>query len=262
MSTRTDRKSQAKAERLAREREAAAREQRKRRLTLLGASALAAAVVVAVLIAVSQGGGDDAGGGSSDGRLAGTATAARLFAGIPQSGATLGSPKAPVRLVEFVDLQCPFCAEYTRNVLPTLVSRYVRTGHLRIEMRPLTFIGDDSVTAAAAATAAAKQNRMWQFVDLFYLNQGEENSGYVTSGFLRRLARAAGVNPAPVLAASAAGDGGSLVDSAQSEADRFGISSTPSFLVARSGRSLQPLNVTELSPSAFTQPIDDLLSGG
>jgi protein-disulfide isomerase len=262
MSTRTERKSQAREERLAREREAAAREQRKRRLTLLGASALAAAAVVAVLIAVSQGGGDDAGNGSSGGRLAGTAEATKLFAGIPQSGATLGSPDAPVRMVEFVDLQCPFCAEYTRNVLPTLVTRYVRTGKLRIEMRPLTFIGDDSVTAAAAATAAAKQNRMWQFVDLFYLNQGTENSGYVTPAFLRRVARSAGVDAGPVLSASAAGDGGALVDQAQREASRAGINSTPSFLVAKGGQGLQRLNVSELTPSAFTNPIDDLLSGG
>jgi protein-disulfide isomerase len=261
MSSRTERKSQAREERLVREREAVAREQRMRRLTLLGASALAAAAVVAVLIAVSQG-GDDAGNGSTGARLAGTAEATKLFAGIPQSGATLGSPDAPVRMVEFVDLQCPFCAEYTRNVLPTLVTRYVRTGKLRIEMRPLTFIGDDSVTAAAAATAAAKQNRMWQFVDLFYLNQGTENSGYVTPAFLRRVARSAGVDPGPVLSASAAGDGGALVEAAQSEASRFGINSTPSFLVAKGGQGLQRLNVSELTPSAFTQPIDDLLSGG
>jgi protein-disulfide isomerase len=261
MSTRTERKSRAKEERLAREREAAAREQRKRRLILLGASALAAAVVVAVLIAVSQGGSDKTGGGANGGRLAGTAEVTKLFDGIPQNGATLGSPNAPVRMVEFVDLQCPFCAEYTRNVLPTLVSRYVRTGRMRIDMRPLTFIGDDSVTAAAAATAAAKENRMWQFVDPFYLNQGTENSGYVTPGFLRRLARAAGVDPGAVLSASAAGDGGSLVDQAQSEATRFGISSTPSFLVARRGEKLQRLDVSELTPSAFTQPIDDLLGG-
>jgi hypothetical protein len=103
---------------------------------------------------------------------------------------------------------------------------------------------------------------MWQFVDLFYLNQGTENSGYVTPGFLRRLARSAGVDPGPVLSASASGDGGSLVATAQSEATRFGISSTPSFLIARGGQKLQRLEVSELSPSAFTEPIDRLLGGG
>jgi protein-disulfide isomerase len=262
MSSRTERKTRAREERLEREREAAAREQRKRRLTLLGASVLAAAVVVAVLITVSQGGSDETSGGASGGRLAGTAEVTKRFDGIPQSGATLGSLNAPVRMVEFVDLQCPFCAEYTRNVLPTLVSRYVRTGRMRIDIRPLTFIGDDSVTAAAAATAAARQNRMWQFVDLFYLNQGRENTGYVTPTFLRRLARGADVDPGPVLSAAATGDAGLLARQAQSEATQFGISSTPSFLLARHGEKLQRLDVSELTPSAFTQPIDDLLSGG
>ena len=51
-------------------------------------------------------------------------------------------------MVEFADLQCPFCAEYTKNVVPTIVNRYVRPGKLRIEFRPLTFIGPDSAKAA------------------------------------------------------------------------------------------------------------------
>ena len=49
-----------------------------------------------------------------------------MLAGIPQSGIHLGSPSAPVRLVEFADLQCPFCREYTLQTLPQLVQDYVR----------------------------------------------------------------------------------------------------------------------------------------
>jgi protein-disulfide isomerase len=105
-------------------------------------------------------------------------------------------------MVEFVDLQCPFCAQYTRDVLPTLINRYVRPGKLSIELRPLTFIGDDSRVAGQAAAAAAQRNRLWQFADLFYLNQGPENSGYVTADFLRSLARGAGLSPQPLLDAA------------------------------------------------------------
>ena len=98
-------------------------------------------------------------------------------------------------MVEFVDLQCPFCAEYTRDALPTIVKRYVRTGKLKLELRPVAILGPDSATARGRGRGSrAQQNRIWQFADLWYLNQGRENSGYVDDAFLRRIARGAGVS--------------------------------------------------------------------
>jgi hypothetical protein len=52
---------------------------------------------------------------STDGVVA-VAGTAELLAGIPQRGNVLGSPTAPVRLVEYADLQCPYCALYARDV--------------------------------------------------------------------------------------------------------------------------------------------------
>src|SRR4051794_28676306 len=104
MPTRTERRAAARAEREARQRAATARE-RRRRLWLLGAVAAAAAAVVAIAIAVSS-------GGSSAHTLkpgqapAGAAEVAARFRGIPEHGLALGSPKAPVTLVEYADLKC------------------------------------------------------------------------------------------------------------------------------------------------------------
>src|SRR3954470_8459996 len=152
------------------------------RLAVLGGVA-----VVAVLAAVVLAGGPGSSGGTK------TTSDTSALKGIPQSGLALGSPKAPVTIVEFADLQCPFCAEYHSNVFPSLLDRYVRTGKVRLELRLLRFLGPDSDRLARVAAAAAAQNRMWQFVGLAYDRQGRENSGYATTGFINRLTRDAGL---------------------------------------------------------------------
>ena len=130
---------------------------------------------------------------SNGGHVIGVETTRTVLGGIPQHGTALGSPRAPVVLTEFADLQCRFCGRYARDLRPTLIDDYVRTGRVRLELRLRAFIGPDSRVAARAAYAAATRDRMWNFVDLFYRNQGRENSGYVTQQFLAQLATSAGI---------------------------------------------------------------------
>jgi protein-disulfide isomerase len=257
--TRKQRREQARAAREAAEREAARRARNRRRLWQVGGVVGVAIVVVAVLIAVSQKGNDKA--AVKAGKTPpGAAQTNALFAGIPQSGIYLGSAKAPVTLVEFGDLQCPFCRQFADNVLPTIVARYVRPGRVRLQWRSMTFIGDDSTKAAQMAEAAGLQNRLWPFIDLFYRNQGQENTGYVTDSFLRGIG--GGVRGLDVDRAMS--DRGNLevqqmLSAANAAAQQFGVSSTPSFLIGGRGRPLQPLNYSKITPDQFTGPLDRVL---
>jgi protein-disulfide isomerase len=208
---------------------------------------LAALAVIAVLVVVvvttphkASSGGDE-----------GTPSVLRELDGLPQSGITLGSPKAPVTIVEFADLQCPFCAEYERNVLPTLIDRYVRTGKVRLQLRLLRFLGPDSDRLARVAAAASTQNRMWQFAALAYARQGAENSGYATPEFVNRLAADAGLKD---LDAGAAAE--RQVRQSEQAARTLGINSTPSFMIGRTGASLERFQPNDLTPEAFLPRID------
>ena len=125
---------------------------------------LAGLAVIVVLAAVLVAGS----GGASSHKSASPAATESALKGIPQSGIALGSPKAPVTMVEFADLQCPFCAEYSNQALPTVVDKYVRTGRVKYELRVVGILGDQSVKAAGAAAAATKENKLYQFTDLFY----------------------------------------------------------------------------------------------
>jgi protein-disulfide isomerase len=205
--------------------------------------------------AVSIGGVEDTAPRSGE-PLAGIADVARRFSGVPQNGAVLGAPRAPVTVVEFADLQCPFCAQWDRDVLPALLKR-VRRGEVRLVLRPLRFLGPDSVKAAALAGAAAGQDRLWQVVDLFYRNQGAENSGYVTEAFQRRLAAAApGLDVTSALAARSTPAAARLAETAEREATAAGVQSTPSFLAGRTGRPLKLLDTVSFDPDEFLATLD------
>jgi protein-disulfide isomerase len=234
--------------------------QRLRRRNLIG-TLVAAVAIVTVAVAVSSGRSPRL-GASPDGRLSGAAFSSRLFAGIPQRGTVLGRADAPVRLVEFADLQCPYCDEYAVQALPTLVADYVRQGKLQMQFENLSFIGPDSVKAGRVAAAAAEQNRLWNFVDLLYLNQGEENTGYVTASYLHRLLVAV---PSLNVPAALRASGTPAADAALHEANQLAagenVSGTPTFLVGRTGRAPRVFQPSGLTAAPFEAEINRLLAG-
>jgi len=254
--TRKERRATARAER-DRATQAARARQRQRLWVLGGAVALAVVVVAIVAIASSGSGRKKRQAGEV---VPGQREAAALFAGIPQRGIQLGNPRAPVTMVEFADLQCPFCRQYTAQSLATLVNRYVRPGKVTMIFRNVSFIGTDSARAAQMAGAASLQNKLWPFIDVFYTNQQEENSGYVTDDFLRRI----GSGVAGLDVTRAMNDRGlpvvqRMIDDAQTQWQSNGFTGTPAFLLGPTGGRLEALDVKTLGPEDFTPTIDKLL---
>ena len=54
----------------------------------------------------------------------------------PEGGYRMGNPEAPVKLVEYASLSCPFCAAFDRDGVPTLRGKYVKSGQVSWEYRP------------------------------------------------------------------------------------------------------------------------------
>ena len=103
--------------------------------------------------------------------LAGTVAHVRRGSrGIPQHSLVLGSPTAPVTIVEYGHFACPTCAAAHRTVVPEVIERYVRTGKASLEFRG---IGGDTPSRARdlalSAAAASAQRRGWEYVQLAYL---------------------------------------------------------------------------------------------
>ena len=73
----------------------------------------------------------------ASGGAAKTLTKSTVVAGVQERNGVLGDPKAPVTITEYVDLQCPVCAEASQAELPTLINDYVKTGKVKLQMRTM-----------------------------------------------------------------------------------------------------------------------------
>lgn len=238
-----------------------AKQRRRRQLVRLGAVAAASVVLVVAAILIARSGADEPSAGATDSSgVVGAAETTAMLDGIPQSGGVLGARGARVTLVEYADLQCPFCRDYALAVVPTLVDRYVRPGKVRLEVRLLRFLGPDSDRAARAAVVAGRKRRQWNFIDLFYRNQGDEGSGYATDEFVRRLGAAIpGIDSAALIADAGAPEVERELVAAEAAAEASKIESTPTFEIVRGDAPPKRLNVTSLEPQVFTQALDAAL---
>jgi protein-disulfide isomerase len=184
-----------------------------------------------------------------------------LLADIPQSRNALGSATASVTLLYFGDLQCPFCRDFTLELLPPVIKRWVRPGDLRIEYHALeTATREPEVFVAqqVAALAAGKQDRAWHFIETFYREQGEEGSGYVTDRFLEGIAsEVPGLilsqwnreRTDPQLAGEIAADARA--------AESAGVNGTPSFLIGSTAGATTRFAPTDTA--SLDQAIEGLL---
>lgn len=233
MASRKQEKENLRRERQEAERSEQAAARRQKLFAGIGIACLAAVAVVVALVIASQSGDDGGGNGASQ------ADAVRSeLAGVPQKGSVLGDAGTEVRIVEFGDLQCPACAQFSESVILDLIDGPVKAGDAQLEFKNFVIIGPDSEVAARAALAASEQDRYWEFVELFYRNQGLENSGYVTEEFLTDIAVGAGVEDLDAWNASREDPRwDKRIADTQSEAAALGLTGTPSIVVEGPGGS-------------------------
>jgi protein-disulfide isomerase len=263
--TRKQRREHARAQRRELQQAAAARAARRTRLTLLGVvMTVVVTGIVVVLIATSGGGAVNRIAPESREARVATEDVTALLAGIPQSGDVLGRPTAPVTLQYFGDLECPVCRSFTLGALPSIIHTWVRTGELRIEYRSLeTATREPEVfkDQQVAALAAGMQNKMWNFLETFYHEQQEEDTGYVTENYIQGIARQVpGLNlPQWIVNRNEAALADQLSSDEQAATSQ-GLNGTPAFLIGRSGGApskLEPSSLTE--PSSFNDAIEKLV---
>lgn len=84
----------------------------------------------------------------------------------------LGSPTAPVTIIEFSDYQCPFCYSFWQQTLPQIKKNYIDTGKVKFVYRdfPLN-IHPMAEPSARAANCAGEQGKYWEYHDKIFGEQ-------------------------------------------------------------------------------------------
>ena len=169
------------------------------RIIWLGGIVGAAVLALVIVIVASSG----SGGGSGKIPTHNTAAAAKIarqLAGIPQSGATLGDPKAPVTITEWGDMVCPTCKAFALTSEGQLIANEIKTGHAKLVYRAFdtasSYANQSEFTATQTAVkAAGLQHKAWNYILLNYTLQPDaiggvaaENVAYVTQGRLQSIA--------------------------------------------------------------------------
>lgn len=110
----------------------------------------------------------------------------------------LGSPDAPVTLIEFSDFQCPFCRKLWREALPEIKKNYIDTGKAKLVYRdfPLSAIHPSAQAAAEAGECADDQGRFWEMHDKIYAEQDKKGQGTIqfTVSDIKKWAGQIGLN--------------------------------------------------------------------
>jgi protein-disulfide isomerase len=146
---------------------------------------------------------------------------------------TMGDPNAPVKIIEYSDFQCPYCAQFTVDTEQKLIDAYVATGKVYFEYHSFgDFIGAESQRAAEAAYCAGDQNKFWEMHDIIFANQSGENQGHFSDKFLTALAEKIGLEDmAQFKDCFSNGKHADTVKQDGVAARQAGVKATPSFVI-------------------------------
>ncbi|MEE8255426.1 MAG: DsbA family protein [Nitrosopumilaceae archaeon] len=147
----------------------------------------------------------------------------------------LGSPTAPITIIEFGDYQCSQCYKWYHNTKPAIFENYIDTGKANLIFVDLAILGRDSPKAAAATYCAEEQGSYWEFHDLLYTSQESQiDNGWASPERLKAFAFSLGLDMDLFDNCLDSGKFLKRVQFNTNEAKKQGATGTPTFIIVSS----------------------------
>jgi len=168
----------------------------------------------------------------------------------------MGSADAPIEIIEYASFTCPHCENFHATVLPSLKAEYIDTGKVRFVYREVYF--DRFGLWASMIARCGGEMRYFGITDMIYDKQQEWTASgdpTVIVEELRKLGKTAGLTDEMLdTCMNDADQAKNLVAWYQTNADRDGITGTPSFMI--DGEKYSNMSFDE-----FKKILDEKLAG-
>jgi len=152
---------------------------------------------------------------------------------------------AKVQVDLWEDFQCPHCKEF-EIVSGNYVNDLVRAGKIKIVYHPMTFIGPESILAAAAAACTADTGKFLDMHTALFNNQpANENSGAWTNTSLKLLAISAGDTSKKTASCIDSGKYTNWTNNVEADAAKKNVNSTPTMFI--NGKQLNQAHYLDLT---------------
>jgi protein-disulfide isomerase len=168
---------------------------------------------------------------------------------------TLGAANARLVLIAFEDFKCGYCAQFFRDVEPTLKSKYIEPGQLRVVFK---FFPIYAPQAAVASLCAAEQGRFWEFHDLLFAKQGEWQDG--DRAAMAEFGKSLGLDVGRFTQCLQEAPGQAQVEADYELGQQLGVRGTPYFLLLDIVRQTGLRIPGALPLGQFEQAIAELLN--
>lgn len=172
----------------------------------------------------------------------------------------MGSPNAPVVIVQFADFQCPFCQRHNDQTEPLIYDQYIRTGLVRYVVKDFPLPSHaQAQKASEAAECAGAQGAYWPMHDMLYDEQQQWSGNAGSLALFKQYARGLGLDGA---AFDACLDGGVFYEEVRrdyQEGRDAGVGGVPMFFLY--GPYFNTTILGAYPFPVFQAAIDSLLSG-
>jgi protein-disulfide isomerase len=172
-------------------------------------------------------------------------------------GYALGRADAPLTMVEFTDIQCPFCRQFVLTSFDQIKRDWIDRGKLRYITRdfPLDFHAQ-AIPAARAARCAGEQGKFWE-MRLTLMR----NANVLTADYIAKTAAELKLDAKPFAACAASSRYDAEIQADMQDGVKLGVGGTPTFVMGRTtaGTVEGPMLVGALPYSLFDAKLKDLL---
>lgn len=178
---------------------------------------------------------------------------------VPVAGAfrgyTLGSDSAPIKITEYSDFQCPYCASFVTVQMPEVRTQLISTGKVQWRFRDFPLPSHKySTLAAMAAQCAGEQEKFWEMHDQIFYNHKWAERGKDPSGEFRGFAKAIGLDGDRYDACMDSQRYTGRIEESRQEGIALGVDATPKFYFNGSKFNGMPTS------DAFQRVVDSMIA--